>query len=80
MPRYYFDVVDSGLVRDDEGLELSDVETAREEAIRALPDLAKGVLPSAGHEEVRVTVRDRESHAICEASLTIRARWLTEAP
>ena len=41
MPIYFFDLINgSGLLRDDEGLELDDPEQAREAAIRSARDVA----------------------------------------
>lgn len=58
MARYYFNLDNSvGLVRDEEGRELPDLETAREEAIRGCraliaDDVLKGRLDLAGRIEV----------------------------
>jgi hypothetical protein len=42
MKRYYFDLRDGdALSRDEEGMELPDIETVQEEAVRALADMAR---------------------------------------
>ena len=42
MPRYYFDMMDDdGLLVDDEGVELSDLDAAQEEAARSLGDMVR---------------------------------------
>ena len=52
MPRYRFDVTDTGRVtRDEEGLELPDIREARKQALAALADIAKDELPKADHRE-----------------------------
>lgn len=48
MPRFYFDTRDNdGFVADDSGHDLASVQIAKEEAARALVDLARDVLPAA---------------------------------
>lgn len=79
MPRYYFDVLNGGLVIDDEGIEFSDPAQARAEALRSLPDLAKSFIESEDGRRVSITVRDAAGRSIYEATLTITARWPTDA-
>jgi hypothetical protein len=59
MPRYYFDIRDGDkLVEDAEGIELSDVAAAREEAVAAARELLAehlrhGELPETKQFEIR---------------------------
>ena len=59
MPRYFFDSRDGDrVIRDDEGIELDGIETALDEATRALRDLAKDAIPKATRRELAIEVRD----------------------
>jgi hypothetical protein len=59
MPLFYFDVRDGHkLMRDDDGLEFPNIEAARDEATRALGELAKDVLPGRAVREMAIEVRD----------------------
>jgi hypothetical protein len=57
--RYYFDIHNSiGLVEDEEGRDLPDLETARAEALKGIrsivgEDLQKGVVDLCGRLEIR---------------------------
>ena len=59
--RYYFDLRDAdGVTRDEEGVELPDIEAALEEAALALADMARGVALDdigSGHQ-MAIEVRD----------------------
>jgi hypothetical protein len=71
MKRYFFDIRDGDqLAVDDEGLELPDVEAAKEEAARALADIARDEVSGRLINYVAIEVRD-ENRPILEASL----RW-----
>ena len=60
MPLYHFDVsYDGQLSPDQDGTELGNVETAREEAIALVPELLKSRLPRLGSAgDLLVQVRD----------------------
>jgi len=59
MPLFYFDVRDGQkLMRDDDGLDFPNIEAARDEATRALGELAKDVLPGRAVREMAIEVRD----------------------
>lgn len=61
MPRYYFDLKDSlGVVIDEEGSDLRDLEAAQNEAARALGGMAHDALATnnAGAEHMEIAVRD----------------------
>jgi hypothetical protein len=58
-PLFYFDVRDGHkLMRDDDGLEFPNIEAARDEATRALGELARDVLPGRAVREMAIEVRD----------------------
>jgi uncharacterized protein YfcZ (UPF0381/DUF406 family) len=74
MKRYYFDVCDGdGLTRDEEGLEFSDVESAQEEAAKALADMAKetGRRAARNPSERRMSIEVRDENGpVLEARFT----------
>ena len=72
MPRYYFDEYDGETVtQDDEGLELDGIGAARAEARKALPDIARDVLPEDGDRRTMVVkVRDEAGKVVITATLS----------
>jgi len=61
MSRYYFDSGRRGLVVDDEGRELSDVEAVQMEAARSLVDMARDCLletTAVSVDQIAIQVRD----------------------
>ena len=62
MPRYYFDFLDNGgLLVDDEGRELGDIEAVQTEAARSLIDMARDSLlnPTVGSvDQMTIQVRN----------------------
>ena len=48
MPRYFFDIHDGQLQRDEDGTECADFDAARREAMISLPDVARWEIPSDG--------------------------------
>jgi hypothetical protein len=72
LPRYFFDTYDGHqLVSDSEGIELKDVETAKAEAQKALPDLARDALPAGDQNTFIVSVRDEAGQVVLRAALTL---------
>lgn len=61
MPRYYFHLHNGAVARDEEGLELPDLDAARQEAIKAARELMgediKAGLLRLGH---RIEIRDAD--------------------
>ena len=62
MPRYYFDMMDhNGLLADEEGLDLRDLDAAQEEAARSLSDMVRDATRTPTQdpiEQLGVEVRD----------------------
>jgi hypothetical protein len=59
MPHFYFDVRDGdSLVQDEEGLSFPSIEAARDEATRALAEMANDASPNAYVREMAIEVRD----------------------
>ncbi len=73
MPRYYFDEHDGDtFTKDEEGLELDGIEAARAEARKALPDIARDVLPKDGDRRTMVVkVRDEAGKVVITATLSL---------
>jgi len=71
VPRYYFDIHDGELQRDEEGLECENVEAARDRVMASLPDVAELITSEDGDTQaVTVTVRDEEGSRIYTGTLT----------
>ncbi|UVO35750.1 hypothetical protein KUL72_31000 [Bradyrhizobium arachidis] len=59
MKKYYFDIRDgSQFIRDDEGLELPNIESARQEATTALSEMAREWGRGRPQHHMAVEVRD----------------------
>jgi hypothetical protein len=72
LARFFFDTYDgSRLIADTEGIELPSVETARIEAQKALPDLARDALPDGDQKTFIVSVRDEAGQVVLRAALTL---------
>lgn len=72
MPRFFFDTFDgTRFVPDEDGLELDNIETAKAEAQKALPDLARDGLPDGNHNTFVVSVRDEEGKVVLRAALSL---------
>ena len=70
MPRYYFDTCDNDVfTRDETGLELDGLQTAKDEAARGLADLVQDVLPDSLHHEMSIEVRDEERRLLFTTTL-----------
>jgi two-component sensor histidine kinase len=54
MPRYFFDFNDTeNTLPDDEGVELADLEAAKDEAVRALAEITRDLLPNGSKSRWR---------------------------
>jgi hypothetical protein len=59
LPQYFFDIRDGqGTHRDDTGLELPNIETAMDEARRALADMNRDALAHGGDQVLEIIIRD----------------------
>ena len=78
MPRYFFDVDDTGdLQQDDTGTELADLDAARKMAMRALPDIARQDIPKDGDRRTfTVLVTAEDGQPVYAATLTYSGLWL----
>lgn len=77
MPRYFFDIHDGRVERDDLGHECADLKAAAEHAKRILPDTAADEVPKDGERQAfTVLVSDEEGHPVYLGSLTYTGLWL----
>jgi hypothetical protein len=75
MPRFFFDIDENGVTsRDDEGLELPDVDRAMAEAMETLPGIARDAYAGRAFWTVRSRVRDEIGHLVFEATLKLQTR------
>jgi hypothetical protein len=59
MPRYFFDIHDGEVFTPDrQGLNLEDLEAAKAEAKRALPEIVKDEMPDGDRRDFTVDVKD----------------------
>lgn len=76
MPRYFIDSSDGNFSHiDTEGVDLADQNAARYQALDALPDMARDVLPDGDQRRLVVSVRDETGQVIYRASLTLSGAW-----
>ena len=72
MPRYFFDTFDGkNLDPDEAGLDLLDIEAAKREAQKTLPDMVKDALPGGNHRTFVVNVRDEAGQTVLRAALSL---------
>ncbi len=73
MPHYYFDTRDNDrFIQDDDGVELADLDAARQIAAASLAELAVDVLPGSERRVLIVEVREGQE-PVLEARLTFEA-------
>jgi hypothetical protein len=71
VPRFYFDIADGELQRDEEGLECENVEAAREKVMASLSDVAELITSNNGdNQAVTVTVRDEDGSQLYAGTLS----------
>jgi hypothetical protein len=69
--RFYFDIHDGEIQRDEEGLECQTIEAARARVMASLPDVAELITSNNGdNQAVTVMVRDEEGSQIYAGTLT----------
>ena len=79
MPRFYIDTSDQErFVRDRDGLEFADLESAKTAAVAALPDMARDELPDGDSRTFTAVVRDTEGVTLVQASMSFGITWMTD--
>ena len=77
MPRYYFDTRDNeSFIADEVGLDLQNVEAARDEAVRGLADLARDVLPEGIRRTLAIEVKDAFNRPLLRTALVFEVKYL----
>jgi hypothetical protein len=77
MPHYYFDTRDNeNFIADEIGLDLQDVEAARDEAARGLADLAKDILPEGIQRTLAIEVKDEFKRPLLRTALVFEVKYL----
>ncbi|GJD94511.1 DUF6894 family protein [Methylobacterium iners] len=77
MPRYFFDVHDGRIQRDDEGTVCTDLQAAATAAKRLLPEITLNELPRGGERQsYTVLVTDEEGQPVYSAALSFVGMWL----
>ena len=77
MPRYYFDVRDGEtFAPDDTGLDFDGIEAARDEAARALGEIAREVLPGSVARELAIEVSDGDKRPVLRTTLRFEVQRL----
>jgi hypothetical protein len=75
MPRFYFDLYDgANFAPDPQGVDLPDIETAKDEATRTLSEIAAQEIPGDGASRLfRIVILDETRSIISEARIDFRA-------
>lgn len=77
MPRYFFDIHDSGPTLDSVGLDCPNLDAVRREALRILPDIAREEVPDyRDRRTFTVLVTNEDGLPIFAATLNLTALWL----
>lgn len=77
MPRFFFETCgDDCTVQDEEGVEMYGIHTARDEAVRTLPALARDVLLNGEWRDIVMTIKDASGRPVVRARLSITVEWL----
>lgn len=77
MPHYFFDTDDgAGLVRDEDGLELSDNERARNEGARGLAEMAREAINRGLPKIVTMWIRGENETALLRLTMHFEIRAL----
>ena len=77
MPHYFIDTDDGETaILDRIGLELDNIERARAEAVRALPEIARDIAPDGEERVISASVRGDDGRLLFRASLTLSCERL----
>jgi uncharacterized protein DUF6894 len=80
VPRFFFDTYDGDrFILDELGLELEDIEAAKLEAERALPEMAWDELPDGNQRTFIVSVRDEAGEVVLRAALSLVVEYPSQA-
>ena len=72
MPRFFFDIHDGeAFTPDRQGLELEDLEAAKEEAKKTLPEIVKDEMPDGDRRDFTVDVKDMAGKIVWRVTLSL---------
>jgi hypothetical protein len=72
VPRFFFDTYDGDrFIPDDEGIELDDLEAAKAEAHKTLPEIARDNLPDGDQRVFIASVRDEAGQVVMRLALSL---------
>jgi hypothetical protein len=73
MPRFFFDITDTGKASPDgEGTEFPDLHAARAAALRTLGEIAKDELPDGDFRDFVIAIRQDDGPVLLSASLSLK--------
>ena len=76
--RYFFDIIDNdSLVKDEQGGEYPDLESAKQGAAKVLAEVAVEVLPSSEGCSLAIEVRDERGDHVLTTTLTFQVQRLS---
>jgi hypothetical protein len=72
MPRFFFDIHDGeNFTPDRQGVELEDLEAAKDEAKKALPDIMKDEMPDGDRRDFTVDVKNVAGQIVWRVTLSL---------
>ena len=72
MPRFFFDIHDGeAFTPNREGLELEDLEAAKAEAKKTLPEIVKDEMPDGDRRDFTVDVKDMAGQIVWRVTLSL---------
>jgi hypothetical protein len=72
MPRFFFDIHDGkAFMPDREGLDLEDLEAAKAEAKKTLPEIVKDEMPDGDRRDFTVDVKDAAGQLVWRVTLSL---------
>lgn len=77
MPRYFFDIHDGRIARDEVGSVCADLQDAARHAKQVLPEIVADEVPKDGERQAfTVLVSDEEGHPVYLGAVTYTGTWL----
>ena len=77
MPIYYFETDDGNVFRDDlTGVDLPNDLAARQEVVRAFPDMIRELVPDDDERIYAATARNENGDIVYKATMTFRGEWM----
>ncbi|WP_127752880.1 MULTISPECIES: hypothetical protein [unclassified Devosia] len=71
MQRFFFDVDDGSFHEDSEGTNLRDEQAAEDEAVKALAEMVRDLIPTSPPGSITMWVRDEHQERLLELSISL---------